>query len=167
LVDGPEVVVLVEADRVRVGPGVEPLADLAQELACLVEEQDLRGGGAVGGAARAVRSREHRDLALGVHGDAGGFAEIHVGGELEEVRHRVERDFGNRRLRDGRGAEQGNEGDDDPFHGGLLWRKTRPVWCPANAGIKGYPRDRWASASASSSGSVWLSERHASVMLWP
>ena len=43
-VDGPEVVVLVEADGVRVRPGVEPLADLAEELAGLVEQQDLRRG---------------------------------------------------------------------------------------------------------------------------
>ena len=96
LVDGPEVVVLVEADGVRVRPGVEALADLAEELAGLVEQQDLRRGGAVGRPAGAVRARKDGDVALRVDGDARRFAEVHVGRQLEEVRDRVERNFRHR-----------------------------------------------------------------------
>ena len=49
-----------------------------------------------------------------------------------------------------------------------------PVVLERRAGLRSkgsaavaYPRVRWACASCSSSGSVWSSDRHASVMLWP
>ena len=118
LVDGPEVVVLVEADGVRVRPGVQPFADLAEELAGLVEEQHLRRGGAVGRTAGAVRSREDGDLAFRVDRDAGHLAEVHVGRQLEEVGYGIERDFRNRLLRVGGGTGERNEGEEDSFHGG-------------------------------------------------
>ena len=122
LVDGPEVVVLVEADGVRVRPGVEALADLAEELAGLVEEQDLRRGGAVGRAAGAVRAREDGDVALRVDGDARDLAEVHVGGQLQEVDVGVEREFrepASARTRR-RGDQKRDERDDHKFHSFLL-----------------------------------------------
>src|SRR5262249_44834326 len=66
LVDRPEVVVFVKAHVVRVGPGVETLADLFHELAGLVEEENLRGSRAVRWTTRAVRTRVDRDVALRV-----------------------------------------------------------------------------------------------------
>src|SRR5258708_27294476 len=67
LVDGPDVVVLVDADAVRERPGVKPLADLADKLAFLVELQKLRRRRSIGRAARALRAREDEDMALRVH----------------------------------------------------------------------------------------------------
>ena len=51
LVDDPDVVLLVDAHGVGERPGVQVLADLADELACRVELQQLRRGRGVGGPA--------------------------------------------------------------------------------------------------------------------
>ena len=55
LVDGPDVVVAIDAHRVRERPGVEALADLAHELAVRAELEQLRGRRRVGRPAGAVR----------------------------------------------------------------------------------------------------------------
>ncbi len=98
LVDGPDVVVLVDAHAVRERPGVEALADFPQELALGTELEQLRRGGRIGRTAGAVRSREHEDVALGIHGHARDLAEIHPGRKLEEVRNRIEGNFRNALL---------------------------------------------------------------------
>ena len=76
-VDGPEVVVLIDADGVREGPGVQVVADLANVFAVGSEFQNLRGGGAVGRTG-GVAAREDEDMLLRVHRDARGLAQIQV-----------------------------------------------------------------------------------------
>ena len=63
LVDGPDVVVLVDADVVRERPRVQVLADLADELAVRPELEQLRRGGAVGRSGR-VAAIEDEDVLL-------------------------------------------------------------------------------------------------------
>ncbi len=77
------------------GPGVEVVADLAEVLAVGGELEELGGGCAVGGTG-GVAAGEDEDVAFGVDGYAGGFAEVDVGWELQEVGDGVEGD-----LRDG------------------------------------------------------------------
>src|SRR5207244_2611364 len=62
LVDGPQVVLSVEANGVRVRPGIKPSADLADELAIRSELEDLRRGGRIRGAACAVGPGEYRNM---------------------------------------------------------------------------------------------------------
>ena len=80
----PNVVFGIYFDRVRVGPSVEVVSDLAHEITALVELQKLRGGGAVGRTC-GIAAREDEDVAVGINGDAGDFAEVHVGRELQEI----------------------------------------------------------------------------------
>ncbi len=89
LVGGPDVVFLVDAHRVRERPGVEVLADLADEAAVAIELEDLRGGGAEG-VGDGAAARIDVDVALGVHRDARGLAQMHVRRQLDEIRNRVE-----------------------------------------------------------------------------
>ena len=93
-IDGPEIVLAIDPDGVREGPGVQVLADFAEEFAVLIEQKDLGGGGSVRGAG-GVAAREDVDLALRIDRDAGGFAEVQIVGEFEEIGIRVEGDFGN------------------------------------------------------------------------
>src|SRR6185295_5724744 len=99
LVDGPDVVVLVHAHRVRERPRVEALADLADELAVLVELEELARRAAVRRAHRAVGARVDEDVALRVDRDAGVLAEVQVRRQLEEVGDGVERNLRHRLLR--------------------------------------------------------------------
>ncbi len=91
----PDVVVAVDAHRVRERPRVEVLADLAHEPAILVELEQLRRGRTVGGAVR-VAARQHEHVLLRIHGDAGHFAEVRVRRQLEEIRHGLVRNLGRR-----------------------------------------------------------------------
>ena len=100
LVDGPDVVVLVDADRMRERPAVQVLADLADELAFRAELQQLGGRGPERRARGAARAREHVHATLRVDCHARHFAEVPTRGELEEVRNGLERDF--RCVRPGR-----------------------------------------------------------------
>src|ERR1700687_294067 len=93
LVGNPDVVSLVDADGMREGPGVKVVADLAKEFSVRGKFEELCGGGAVGGT-RGVATREDEDVALGVDGDADGFAEVEIGGELEEIGNGVVADCG-------------------------------------------------------------------------
>jgi hypothetical protein len=58
-------------------------------------------------------------MAFGVDSDAGGLAQVEVGGEFEEVRDGVKGDFGDRlsvgSTRNGYQQEQ-REGEDEAFH---------------------------------------------------
>ena len=97
LVGRPDVVVLVDAHRVGIRPGVEVLADLAQERAVVVEFQKLRGGVAEGRTLARAAARIDEDVALGVDRDARDLAEVQVGRQLQEVGHRLVGNF-RRRL---------------------------------------------------------------------
>ena len=110
LVDGPDVVVPVDADAVRERPAVEPLADLADELALGTELQQLRGRRRVRGTVGAVRACEHEDVAPRVYRHARDLAEIHPGRKLQEVRHRVELNLRNALLGDQGRREQHEHG---------------------------------------------------------
>src|SRR5258706_3490817 len=50
LVCGPDVVILVDLDGVREGPGVEVVANFAQNFSVGGELEELRGRSAIGGA---------------------------------------------------------------------------------------------------------------------
>src|SRR6185369_10501892 len=93
LVDRPDIVVAVDAHSVGECPAIEPLADLADELAVLVELQKLRGRGRISGTVGAVRAREHIDVAPGIDRNAGDLAEVHALRQLGIVRHGVEVDL--------------------------------------------------------------------------
>src|ERR1039458_3074 len=92
-VDGPDVVVLVYAHGVGFRPGIEALANFAQELAFGTELEQLRRSGAIGRTAGAVGAREHENVALGINGHAWNLAEIHPERKLEEVRNGIEGNF--------------------------------------------------------------------------
>ena len=98
LVDGPDVVVLVDAHRVRERPRVEVLADFADELALGAELEQLRRRRRIGRSVRALRAGEHEDVPLRIDRDAGDLAEVHAGRQLEEIWHRNKRQRRNRRL---------------------------------------------------------------------
>src|SRR5262249_36267478 len=85
----PDIVVFVDAHGVRERPGVEVLADLADELAVGREFVKLRGGVAEGGSLAAAAARKDEDMSLRIDRDAGGLAEMHVGRQLQEVGHRL------------------------------------------------------------------------------
>jgi hypothetical protein len=80
------------------GPGVEALADLADEIALGGEFEELGCGRRIGRTAGAVRAREHEDVALGVHGHSGHLAKIHAVRQLREIRHGIEGDLRNALL---------------------------------------------------------------------
>src|SRR5438445_12198086 len=63
LVDGPDVVVLVDAHTVSFGPGVKAFANFTQELAFRTELQQLRRRRTISGASGAIGTREDEDMA--------------------------------------------------------------------------------------------------------
>src|SRR6185437_8204393 len=99
------VVIAIDAHGVRIGPRVQIAADFAQKLPVGVKLEQLRGGGPVGRSA-GVATRQYEDMALGIDGDAGHRAEIHVGREVQKVRHGVERDLRGLGLSAYHGARQ-------------------------------------------------------------
>ena len=74
---------LIDAHGMRERPGVEIVADLAQELSVGVELEQLRGRGTVGRAC-GVAARKDEDMLLGIDGDAGDLAEVHVGRKFKK-----------------------------------------------------------------------------------
>ena len=88
-VDGPDVVVLVDAHRVREREAVAAGAELLDEGAVLIELEQTR----------LAAAREDEHVALRVGGDAGALTHVEAGRQLEEVRDRLERNFRCRRLR--------------------------------------------------------------------
>ena len=89
LVDGPDVVVLVDAHGVSEGEAVTSRAEFLDERASLVELEQPR----------LAAPHEHEDVPLRIGGDAGAFAHVEASRELEEIGNRVERDLGRRGLR--------------------------------------------------------------------
>jgi len=124
LVNHPDVVLRVDTDDVREHEAVDADPDLADEGALVVELEQARA--AVREDARPAerggrrpRARVDEDVALRVGGDARHFTEIQLVGQLQEVRHRVERNLGNRQLRAaelllrGKHVARGDEGERD------------------------------------------------------
>ena len=88
----PDVVVFVDFHGVGKGPGIEMMANLAKKFSVRSEFQKLRSGRSVGGPSCAA-ARKHKNVALGVDGDARGFAKVKIGRELEEIGDRMVADF--------------------------------------------------------------------------
>src|SRR2546425_4760381 len=91
-VGDPDVVVLIDFDGVGERPGVEVVADFAEEFSVGSKFEELRGSGGVGGAGGGA-ARENGDVAFRIDGDTGGFAEINIGGELQGVGDGMEKGF--------------------------------------------------------------------------
>src|SRR5277367_4102567 len=68
LVDGPEVIVFVDANGVREGPGVEVVPDLADVSAVRPELKNLGRGGAIRGAG-GVAAREDENMLFRIERD--------------------------------------------------------------------------------------------------
>ena len=125
----PDVVVLVDADRVREFEAVIALADFLDEGAVLVEFEQ----------ARRVAAVIDEDVALRVGGDGDRFAQILSGRKLEEIRDGGEGDFRHardRRLllgRRGTGQEQdrGARGEKMSCHGREPIPGSRPFNRPS------------------------------------
>ena len=115
-VDGPDVVVLIDAHAVGFGPGVKTLADFTQVRAVGAELKKLRRRRRVGGTVGAVGSREHEDVPLGIDGHARDLAEIHSGRKLEEIRNGVKSKFRHALLREQRRSEQHGQQEKTHFH---------------------------------------------------
>ena len=77
-VDGPDVVVLVDAYAVGFGPGIQSFPDLAKELAFGTKLQQLRRRRTVGRSIGAVGSRKDEDVPFGIYSYARDLAEIHA-----------------------------------------------------------------------------------------
>ncbi len=84
LVGHPDVVVPIDLDGVRERPGIEVAADLADEPAVRTEFEELRRRRGIGRAA-GVAARQREDVALGIERDAGNFAEIHIGRQMQRI----------------------------------------------------------------------------------
>src|SRR5712664_4131250 len=104
------VVVFVDFDGVREGPGVEVVADFAEKFSVGSEFEELRGTRSIGGAG-AVGTGEDEDVSFRIDGDAGGFAEMEIGRKFQEVGNRVVADFG-RLLGEKRSGHEKKKNDD-------------------------------------------------------
>jgi hypothetical protein len=69
------------------------MADLADVFAVGAKFKQLSRGRRVGGAV-GVATLEDEDVSFGIDGNTRNFAEIHVGGKLQEVGYGVKRNFG-------------------------------------------------------------------------
>ena len=90
LVDGPDVVVLIDAHRMREFEAVIAAADFLEKVAALVEFEQPRVGAAV----------IHEDVALGVGRHRDRFAQVLARRQFQKVRHR--REWNLRHILDGR-----------------------------------------------------------------
>ena len=107
----PDVLVLVDLDRVREGEAVEILADLSNERAVGTELPKLRGGGAMHGAPLTGAMKDVEVLRL-VDGDTGDLAKVETCGRSQDIALGIELDLGDLRVRDGHVAtEQAEEAD--------------------------------------------------------
>ena len=104
----------------RERPGVQVLPDLANELAVLVELEELRGRGRIG-RSDGIAAIEDEDVTLGVDGHSGGFAEIEVRRQLQHVDVGVVPDFGDRLLGERRRRDKREQQcSEKAWHGDLL-----------------------------------------------
>src|SRR5215216_5380042 len=98
LVGRPDSVVLVDPDRMRIGPGVEILADLANEGAVTIELEDLRGRVAEGWPLARAAARVDENMPFGIDRHARHLAEMQVGRKLQQVGNGLVGNFRHRLL---------------------------------------------------------------------
>src|SRR4026207_1308233 len=110
---------------------METLADLAHEIAVLVEFEELGRSGAKRGAVRAVRTREDEHVAARVHCHARDLAEVHVRRKIGVVGDRREGDLGWALLRERRPGEKHRHGKQMSLHCFLPSRWESPALCCA------------------------------------
>src|SRR5262249_11386584 len=70
----------------RIGPGIEVVANLAQKSSVSVEFEELCRCGTVRRTSR-IPAREHEDMAFRIHRDTGNFAKIEIAWEVQEIGH--------------------------------------------------------------------------------
>src|SRR3989454_8635897 len=126
-VDGPDIVLRIDANRVRELETVIALADFLDEIAVLIElEQPCVGAAVI-----------DEDMALGIGRDRDGFAEILAGRNLQEVRHRRVTDFGHilrgrlllrERRSGGQHQNHGEYGRETMLHRSLPANSDDTVW---------------------------------------
>ena len=89
LVDDPDVVLRIDANGMCVGPRIQVLADLTDEVAVGVELEELRGRGHVGRSDR-VAAREHEDMPPRIDRHSSDLTEVDVVGQFQRIGHRLE-----------------------------------------------------------------------------
>ena len=77
----PNIVVLVDLNRMGKRPSVEMVPDLAQEGSVRVEFQQLCGTGTVGWTS-GIAARKYKDVMLGIQRHTCGFAQVKISGKL-------------------------------------------------------------------------------------
>jgi hypothetical protein len=97
-VDRPDIVLSVDAHRMRKRPGIKILADFTDEAAVGSELQQLRGAGGISGAT-GIAAGKHEYVFFGIDRDAGRFAEIHIRRQLQRIGNRIKRNLRRRLLR--------------------------------------------------------------------
>ena len=131
LVDGPDVVVPIDAHAVRLRPGIETLADLAYEIAVLIEFEELGRSGTERRAVRAVRAREDEYVAARVHCHARDLAEVHARRKIGVVGDRREGNLGHALLRERRPGEKHRHRKQMSLHCFLPFGWGSPALCCA------------------------------------
>src|SRR5262249_45479332 len=112
----PDVILLVDPHRMSEGPGIEILADLADEAAVTIELENLRSRGAEG-VGNSAAARIDVDVALGVHRHTRCLAQMHVRRQLDKIRSGAEFELGGRcRRREGGWAQQHEKPGKQSFH---------------------------------------------------
>ena len=81
----PDVIVLINFHGVRKRPGVEVMANLANEFSVGAKLEELRGGGTVGWS-RGAAARKNNNVPFRIERDSRSFAKIKVRRKLEKVR---------------------------------------------------------------------------------
>ncbi len=109
LVGGPDIVVLIDPHRVGERPCIEVLADLPNEVTLRRKFEQLRSRVAIGRTKTGAATGIDKDVAFRIDRHAGGFAKVHVGRHLEEVRNGFVRDLRNGILRPGRHCHRRNQ----------------------------------------------------------
>src|SRR5262249_52654169 len=118
-IDGPDVVVLIHADRMRVRPRVQVVTDFPQILTVGAKLEYLRCGRSVSRSCN-VPAIENENMSLGINGDTGCFAKMQISRQLEKVGHRIIGDFRYGLLGEEHRTQYQKQGDDEGFHKGLL-----------------------------------------------
>src|SRR5258707_398101 len=96
------------------GPGVKIVTDFARKIFMGRKFEELRGSGGVrrsGG----VAAGEHKDVTLGINGNAGGFAEINIWRKFQKIGDRVVANF-RRLLGEKRSGHEKEQNKNGAFH---------------------------------------------------
>ena len=115
LVGDPDVVLFIDADRVREGPCVQVVSNLANKAAVGTKLEKLRGGSGIGGARR-IAARENEYVPLGIRRNSGDFTEIKIGRQLQKIRNGAVFQFDGRVLGKERTRHDKQEQKAPAFH---------------------------------------------------